>query len=214
MKNYYEELIQEMKEMVELQQYEEALFRLKTELQMPYIPEEYEREFLSLEKDIRFALENQKKDHEIPLESLLHMLKGKPESQMIAANALSNRNLRSCVKELQDYLSKDPTPEAAELIVDAIAEQEIKEEFVWVRNGVEYTFFGDSVTPVAKSEGFLEAMRLLEERFEKEPSLLEMARILLIHKSYEALPIGYKVEEAKMIVNQIKDEIEELMNQN
>ncbi len=192
---YYDEILNEIRCAVADENYEEAAYLLKRELSMPYIPAEFETELKSLQKDVRFRQAEKEKHGELPTDALLRKLKGKPESQLNAVSILCDRNLRAITSELRDWLSKDPQPEAASLLIDALAEQEIPEEFTIVRGGIEYCFYADALTPVAKSGGFLEALRLIGTWLAKDPSLAEMARSLLVQRCYNALPISYEAQE-------------------
>ena len=204
---YYEEIITEIRTALADGNYDEASFLLKRELSMPYIPGDFEAELLRLQKDLRFRMSEKKERTEASVESLLRRLKGKPESQLRAVSQLCDRNLRSITAELRDWLAKDPQPEAASLLIDALAEQEIGEEFTIVRGGVEYTFYGDAVTPVAKSGGFRAGYRLLEDWLQKDPSILEMARSLLVQRCYNALPVSYEAEEGAILARECAEEV-------
>ncbi|MDD7679754.1 MAG: DUF3196 domain-containing protein [Stecheria intestinalis] len=193
---YYEEIITEIRNAIEEHRYEDAKFLLKQELSMPYIPEDAEAQFQALQKDLRYACEDSQGPEEEPLEVLLSMLKGKPEAQLAAASRLHDRNLRTCTEEIREYLSHEPYPEAAALLIEALAEQEIGDEFVYTKDGVEYTFWPDAVTPVTRSPGFLEALALLKQWVSRNPSLLETAKSVLVHDAYMNLPLSYEKEEA------------------
>ena len=193
--SYYDEVLNEIRCAIAEGSQEEAAFLLKRELSMPYIPSEIEEQLLALQKDLRFQSSGQNEKGELSTDALLRRLKGKPESQLRAVSALCDRNLRSITGELRDWLSKDPQPEAASLLIDALAEQEVPEEFTVVRNGVEYDFFADAVTPVARSGGFREALRLIGLWLAKDPSLAEMARSILVQRCYLALPLSYEMQE-------------------
>ena len=207
--SYYDEIVNEIRAAIADGSYDEASFLLKRELSMPYVPAEFELELKHLEKDLRFRVSETKERTEASVESLLRKLKGRPESQLRAVSQLCDRNLRSITAELRDWLSKDPQPEAASLLIDALAEQEVGEEFTVVRGGVEYSFYGDAVTPVAKSGGFRTAFRLITEWLQKDPSLSEMARSLLVQKCYNALPMSYDAEEGPVLA---KDCCEAVLN--
>ena len=211
MKTYYEEILAEIRQMLKDQQAEEAYMMIMRELKMPYIPEEAEKELRELYREAIWQKAEKKEVDEPDLEELLRRLKGKPQSQLAAAGMLAERNLRACLPQIRDYLAKDPLPEAAALIVDALAEQQIPEEFVWVKNGVEYTFWADDVTPVNQSEGFHLADQMLQKMYEKEPSLCQMARSLLIHEAYLYLPLSYEEDEAEVLTAMIRRELEEMM---
>ena len=211
MNTYYEDILAEIRQMLRDNQAEEAYMMIMRELKMPYIPEEAEKELKELYRDAVWQKAEKKEVSEPDLESLLRRLKGKPQSQLAAAGKLTERNLRACVPQIRDYLEKDPVPEAAALLVDALAEQQIPEEFIWNKNGVEYTFWADDVTPVNQSEGFHLADQMLQEMYEKEPSMCQMARSLLIHEAYLYLPLSYEEDEAEALTAMIRRELEEMM---
>ena len=205
--SYYDEVLNEIRCSIAEGNREEAAFLLKRELSMPYIPSEIEEQLHALQKDLRYQSAEQKEKGELSTEALLRRLKGKPESQLRAVSALCDRNLRSVTEELRDWLSKDPQPEAASLLIDALAEQEVGEEFTLVRNGIEYSFYGDAVTPVAGSGGFREALRLIGSWLSKDPSLAEMARSLLVQRCYLALPLSYEAEEGAELAKSCISEV-------
>ena len=198
MAGYYTEILEEIREALRSDKAEEALFLIEKELRMPYIPPETETELRSLLADAKAAVSNAKERGEKSLESLLRGLRGNDVPQLAAAANLGTRNLRACIDEIRYYLSHDPCPEAAALIVEAIAEQEIGEEFTYNRNGMIYEFWGDSVIPCAESEGYLKADRCLREWLENDnPSMLEMCRMMLTHEVFMLLPLSYEEDEGQ-----------------
>ena len=210
--NYYDDVIQEIRQAIHSSDLEEAAFLLKREFSMPYIPREAEAQLRKLEKELRYLQSEKKEDTELSLEKLLKMLKGKPETQLRAADQLTRRNLRSITSELQDWLSKDPLPEAAAVILEGLAEQQVPEEFVYAKDGVEYTFFGDALTPVSESGGYRRALAILKEKYMKEPSMLEMAKTLLAGRCYMALPISFEEEDGEFLAEQTDRALQEAMN--
>ncbi len=213
MENYYNEIIDEIKNAIDQGEIEEADYLLKKELSMPYIPQDVETELYKLKKDIAYAKSDKRNIHEESLEDLLPKLAhGKAQTQLAAANALQDRNLRSCIEDIQRYLEKDPCPEAAALIIEALAEQEIDDEFTLRKDGIEYTFFADEVVPVTKSKGLLKALDLLQDEYLKNPSMFQLAKSILIHKVYLYLPLSYEEEEAEYLKDDVISEIEDLLN--
>lgn len=212
MSNYYKEIIDDIKKCINDGELDQALFLIRKELEMPYIPNEIEQELLVLQREIRFKSGEDESNNEISDQKLLNMLKGKEMSQLQAVNHLTTRNLRLYVEELKDYLSKDPSPEAAALLIDALAEQEISDEFTYTINGVEYTFWPDSVTPVTKSEGFKEGLKYLNEVLGKEPSLLEMVKTVFINHLYLSLPLSIDAEESHRLIDDFIVQVREMMN--
>lgn len=212
MSGYYDEILDEIKQLTKNGEADEALFLIRKELAMPYVPQDVEQELRKLQRDAVYAKTDKKTSYERSEDELLRMLKGKPVSQLTAAQQLSDRNLRGCIDEIRDYLKEEPLPEAAALLIDAIAEQEIQEEFIIVKDGIEYTFWGDAVTPVSKSQGFREALGILNELIGKDPAMLEMARSILVHQAYLYLPLSYETEEASYIALDAIRQVSELMD--
>ena len=209
--SYYDEIRTEIETALNNGDLEEARYLLKREFSMPYIPEDVERQLNELNQRLRFLEADSYERKEASMEHLLHQLKGRPASQMAAVNALAERNLRTIIPEIQDWLSKDPVPEAAAMMIELLAEQEIAEEFTITKDGVEYTFAADAVTPVTRSEGFLQALHLLSSWLEKEPSLLELARTILVSKCYMALPLSYEASESAQLAKDCLSEVCEAM---
>ncbi len=213
MDNYYEEILNEIRALRDAGDIAEASALLKRELNMPYIPEEAEQQMRKLQKDLVYLAAEKKETTETSLDELLRRLKGKPKSQLAAASRLAERNLRGCIEEIRDYLAKDPCPEAAVYLVDAIAEQQIGEEFVLMKDGVEYTFWGDDVIPAARSKGFLKADRYLKEWLEvKNPDLYYMCRSMLIHEVYMFLPLSYDEDEAEDLAFEMVKAVSAMMD--
>lgn len=211
MENYYDEIVKEIQDLIDSEKYEEAMFLLKKEFSMPYIPQDVEDKLTEMLKTVRYALANQSKATEETLDALLDDLQGNAQQQLAACSKISNHNLRDCIEEIQNYLKEEPYPEAAALLVEAIAEQEIQEEFVWNKDGVEYTFYGDSVTPCAKSKGFLCAISYLQKWFAKNLDMYEMSKTLLIHEVFMFLPLSYDESEGKDLAFDVFEQICQMM---
>ncbi len=213
MANYYDEILEEIRKLMQEGKASDAMALVKKELGMPYIPPEIETQLKKMRRDLQFALSEKNGSTEMSLDTILEYLKGKPEAQLAAAAALSKRNLRECLPEIQNWLASDPFEQAGALVVEEIAEQEIGEEFVWNRGGLEYTFFGDGLTPVADSKGFLKAEQLLEAWLSNDrPDLFEMAKTLLIQEVYMFLPLSYDEEEGEVLALQMVQQVSEMMD--
>ena len=163
---------------------------------------------------MHYHLSDEKEIREDSLNSLLRKLKGKPKSQLAAASVLVTRNLRECLIEIKDYLSKDPCPEAAALLIEGLAEQEISDEFILIKNGVEYTFWSDDIIPIHKSAGFLKAQSYLKDWLENDhPDFYEMAKTLLIHEVYLFLPLSYDEDEAEDLALTMLKQVSDMMDE-
>ena len=214
MENYYTEMIEEIESLIRDEKYEEADVLLKRELQMPYVPLDVEDMLRSLKKDVQYARSEKEQRRDISIDTVLQKLHSTPEEQLSAVENLCNRNLRDCLDEIQEYLEHEPNLEAASLLIDAIASQEVGDEFTYNKDGVEYTFWGDAVTPVGKCEGLKEALHYLYEWLGlKYPSIYEMAKKMLIHEVYVALPLTYEKEEGKVLAYEITENLLTMMGE-
>ena len=146
---------------------------------------------------------------------------GKTAEQMIGIIDLMNMEADIYYDEMGQDMRVEPIPEdmvekAQEYraaMIEAIAEQQINEEFVLLKDGVEYTFWGDDVVPVSESRGFQKALQYLEEWLGNNcPDLFEMSRTLLIHEVYLFLPLSYEEEEGKDLALEVVREVSSLMD--
>lgn len=214
MKGYYEEILEEIEELIHNGSVQEALYTIEKELRMPYIPQETEEKLLELRRDLSSEIAAKAERKEESLETLLKWLRGTDTQQLNAAGMLGRRNLRDCLMEIRSFLIDDPCPEAAALIIEAIAEQGIRELFIYHNDGVEYEFYGDSVTPCAQSGGFRRALNFLEKWVANDnPSLFAMCRTMLIRKVYMFLPLSYEKEEAFDLALSVLEEVSDLYDE-
>lgn len=214
MENYYQETIAEIEQMISGGELSRAWQRLEQEMSMPYVPAEAENALNQIRRDLIFRMAEEKESSEPSVDTLLNRLQGSPQSQLAAASALSERSLRPILDEIRQWLSNEPFPEAAALIVEALAEQRVEEEFVLLRDGVEYTFWGDDVTPAAESGGFRRALSFLQAWLGNDhPDLFAMCRTLLIHEVYLFLPLSYEEEEGMDLALTVVDQVSELMDE-
>ena len=212
MENYYDEVLEEIGDLLKDGKVQEADILVQREMKMPYIPVDAEEKLHEAQREIRYRKSGRSEHGEESMEKLLARLKGKPQSQLLAVERLTGRNLRDCLAQIKDWLSKDPQPEASALMIEALAAQQIDDDFEMVRNGVEYTFSPADVVPVADQPVLAVAMRFLEEWFFKDPDLFEMAKTLLIHEMYMFLPLMYEKEEGAALAYDIASQVCDLMN--
>lgn len=67
MSNYYDEILQEIKELIDAKEYEQAYSLLRKEKSMPYIPSDIEPKLDALLKDVRFYLTDKKNNQKFLL---------------------------------------------------------------------------------------------------------------------------------------------------
>lgn len=192
--NYYEEVLQAIQKLMEEGQNEAALARLDEELSMPYIPHAsyliFER--LSHELKQKARLEKGTFTKSLEPEELLKELSSDELHQLKALDALSKLNLRAHLPLIHSSFELLTDRLMINLLIRILIEQDIRDEFYFKDEGVEYRFIPASLTLPEESEGKEVALKLLEAWCEKNPSLyqlclqqLELVTLLKLPQSYE-----------------------------
>lgn len=195
MRNYYDEILERIHGLIEERQYDEAQALLLTELNMPYVPLEFEKKLKELLVSIKES-SNTGRVSEMDESELETYLYGNEEQQLIAVNQLSKQNLRMHKELCRAYLLSNPSTSAAALLIDSCIEQAINEDFVYLKGDVEYTFNPIDLQRPFKSGGFQVALGYLMDWFEHlEPSLYELCSQQLVFETFSFLPLSYDEEE-------------------
>ena len=104
-KNFYEEKIKEISNLVTNNQLVDALRVLTEELKMPYIPKIYEEEFNKLALEITSKLKGDNGDNTPAIDALLEMLFSENEDeQAFALGYMSFHNLRPHVEQIKNRI--------------------------------------------------------------------------------------------------------------
>ena len=201
--NYYDEILEKIKAYIEKGKYEVADEMISEELDMPYIPEGFDIKLLELRNQIPI-LDNTNNLDDEKINSYLY---GSIEQQLVAVEVLNNKNLRDYIRIINDYLKSDGFINAKVLLIESLIKQEINEEIEYINAGINYSFIPKYIRLPEESYGYIKALDLLNSRFMKEPSCLEMAKQLLYKECLLALPINYEAEEGKIIASRIEDYI-------
>ena len=203
--DYYTEILNDLEKLLADGQYDDALFMIRSELRMPYVPPDFKEKLEEMEKRIPRSDEHTVK---VPDEDKIReLLKGDAESQMYAVYSLTNQNLRKHKVLIDDVFSSDILPQAKDILIYALIEQEISEEFTLNKNGLEYRFVPRYCLLPEESDGYQEAVKQLKEIYLHEPSLYQFAIDLLQEKCFSHLPLGYEAEESGQLVEAITGEL-------
>ncbi|MBR3150859.1 MAG: hypothetical protein IKF46_02650 [Erysipelotrichaceae bacterium] len=203
--DYYTEILNDLEKLLADEQYDDALFMIRSELRMPYVPPDFREKLEEMEKRIPRSDEHTLK---VPDEDKIReLLKGDAESQMYAVYSLTNQNLRKHKVLIDDVFSSDILPQAKDILIYALIEQEISEEFTLNKNGLEYHFVPRYCLLPEESDGYQEAVKELKEIYLHEPSLYQFAIDLLQEKCFSHLPLSYEAEESGQLVEAITGEL-------
>ena len=195
---FYEDLINEIEELIRKEQWQSARTKVDTELSMPYVPRDVLSKLKEFDLQLRQKAGEDRKGYGsvMSLEQIEEYLRGDREQQLLAVDAMNSLNLRSCMDVIDAYLGSDPDPLASALLIDSLIDQQISQEVTLDREGVQVTFIPRYQEAASESDGFLEAQKWLHEWLENEdPTLLKLCEQVLIREAYLALPLGFEQEE-------------------
>ena len=203
--DYYTEILNDLEKLLADEQYDDALFMIRSELRMPYVPPDFKGKLEEMERRIP---SNDEHTLKVPDEDKIReLLKGDAESQMYAVYSLTNQNLRKHKVLIDDVFSSDVLPQAKDILIYALIEQEISEEFTLNKNGLEYRFVPRYCLLPEESDGYQDAVKQLKEIYLHEPSLYQFAIDLLQEKCFSHLPLSYEAEESGQLVEAITGEL-------
>lgn len=200
MDSYYEDVLKKIKDLMNNGEYAEANKLLEEELAMPYIPSDVEGELIQCYNECRSELRarTQKAYSEDDIEA---MLAGELDEQFLAIEQLKKSNIRNYVDTIQDFLSqKNIHTLARSLLIEAMMEQNITDEFTCEINGLEVCFSPCAIEPVMECDGVNEAVMYLREWFENDnPTFTMMCVETLVKEAYLRLPFTIEEGEGKAI---------------
>lgn len=205
--NYYETVLIDIEKAISQDDKERARRLIENELSMPYIPSEYEDRLLKLKKQCKEI----KPSLEVDDEMLAYYLASADKmKELIAVNKLDNLNLRQYHELISDYLLNAVNDNARSLLISALIEQGVKEEYKVIKNGVEYDFIPLYCESIDMSDGYKSAQEFIESSIACEnASLAQMAHKLIVKVCFDALPLSIDAEEgiiyAKSIIMYLYD---------
>ena len=201
--NYYDELISEIDKLIKNGNTQEALVKVKNELNLPYIPREIEEKlnkYLDQLNVSKTALKSLTEDE------IIAYLKDNYEHQLIAVSHLNKQNLRDFIDVCDNYLKSDGFVNAKALLIDSLIRQEINYDFKYVNNGSFINFNPSKLIPVEESKEFNLVRSKLEDYYLKDPSKYQLGLELLYKEALLSLPNQINGEVAfEKIINYIDD---------
>lgn len=199
--NYYDETLDRIKGLFAEKQYEEAKRLILNELELPYVPKDFEEELYVLLRKIKEATFHNESLND---EDIAEYLKMDEMHQMIAVEELDKRNLRNELEICQKYLSGGGFLDAKLLLIDSLISQQIDHVFVLKKNEELIEFDPAKLKPVCEAQGFKACLKALEETFMKEPSMLVLAKQLLYKEALYALPLNIEEKDASYLAEKIE----------
>ena len=209
MNNYYDEIIDEIKQLITDGQNDLAYSKILNELNMPYIPLDIEHKLEALYQEVKYADRKAKVFDDDRIEEYS---RHNDESSLLAIDRLAKLNVRNYLKPIKDFLINDPNKYAAGLLIDILIEQNINDEIEFHKDGVVYNFIPSYLTSCKDNKAYNIAYDHLAKWLENNPSYLKMADQLLIQQMFLALPLCIETDEAIELAYSILYKVCELMD--
>ncbi|WP_026389736.1 DUF3196 family protein [[Acholeplasma] multilocale] len=183
--NYYEELILEIKELLEQKNYEESLRLINAELTMPYIPADTEIQLLEFKQQIiNIQMETVRNSgaKNFSVEQIKEMLNNKNDAveQTIAINNIANINARLILEDIKNYLlEEDNSFENKTFLILALSEQKL-DEVLTINKYEEITINPIDIDVVEYQNKLDKVANLIDSTLGQEnPSLAQISNTIL-----------------------------------
>lgn len=203
MDTYYDDIIKNVEKLLKESSFQDAYKLLEEELSMPYIPQNIEDKLVDMYHKCRneLQLNTIKAYSEEDVDTLLC---GNLEEQFLAIEQLKKSNIRNHFEAIQICLSSNVNAFVRAMLIEAMMEQNITDEFITNVEGLEVTFSPCAIEPPMEAEGVNEAIHYLREWFENDnPTFTMMCVETLVKEAYMRLPFNIDEEEGKAIASGI-----------
>lgn len=210
MSNYYDEIIDEIKELIDNKQMDLAYSKIINELNMPYIPNDVEEKLKELYHEVKYVNRKTKVFDDNMIDQYL---KNNDESSLLAIDRLAKLNVRNYLNAIKAFLINDPNKYAAGLLIDILIEQNISDEIEFHKDDMVYHFIPAYLTCCKDNEAYPICYNYLASWLENiNPSYLKMADQLLIQQMFLALPLTIEKDDALQLAYSILYKVCELMD--
>ena len=199
--NYYDDILEKINKALENNENQRALFYIEEEMSMPYIPMEFEEQLIELQKRCKAGMHDDRTH--LSDEEIIEYLNGSPLKQIMAVNALNDKNIREYLDVVETYLKGEGDVKAKVLLINTLMEQDITEELTVNKDGFEIEFTPRYAEPVEISDGYNRAMEFFDEVLKQNPSVYQMAKDLLGQKCFMYLPLSYAEDEGLILAKEI-----------
>ena len=198
--NYYDELIQNINNLIENKDYDKAKSLILTELDVAYVPRDIEKK---LKEFLRIINENNRHLKTLTDEEIENYLFKDEQSQLIAVNELDKRNIRDYLDICDKYLKSEGFKNAKALLIDSLIKQAIDYQFEYLDDDKVYKFNPKDLKIPQETDGFIEAYKIINDNYMKDPSMQKLAMDLLYKECLLYLPRQASKNEGCICANKI-----------
>lgn len=210
---YYDVVAMQLSILKELEEFEDAINIVVEELSMPYIPYQYETTYNAAYDDLLLAKQEMNQDNvssniifsEEDIESILQKEQSNEDLLYLAIEQMQKLNIRRLVPSIRMFLQNPNTPPFAKsLLIELMVEQDIDEDFVMIKEGVEYDVNPSYAPMVLQQEHVYTVLELLSSHVEDEnPSLFMMCEQFANYYFYSVYPKYIDETDAQVIAGAI-----------
>ncbi|AEM68732.1 Protein of uncharacterised function (DUF3196) [Mycoplasma putrefaciens] len=214
MKNFYDELLENINDAIDQKNYENALKLINNELSMPYIPTDVEKKLLKLLKVIR---NKQKEQLNLKTESYdFYKIKSLLNSddylqQLLAFKHLKTINIKLLLDDIKQFLiDKKNKNENKTLLLMTLAELEFDFDFKVIKNK-QYLINPVKIDFNYIDQKLLEIEELISKIItDKNPSFIVMAKQVLYYFYFDNFP-DVKLEDVVEIAIAVVDVVYQII---
>ena len=208
MANYYEECLKKINTLIEENHQEEAKRIIDEELNLAYVPFEFEEKLKELKKELNVT----KTTKYLTDEEIEAYIDGSENFQLLAVAELKKRNVRQYLDIIQKIFDSTKSEFVKISLLEICIEQQIMEELKMLKDGLEIHFIPAACTLPQDSDGFDLCVEYLQQWLENEdPILYNMCRQTALKEAYLHLPFEIEVEESEAMAYAIVMYVSELL---
>lgn len=212
MTNYYDEIITKIEKLIDEQDYQQAFAVITNELSMPYIPSDIEAKLVFFLNEIKG---NNQSGRVFNIEMLDDYLFSEDINKISRAiNYLADSNIRNHLDSVREFLLSDKPNGLKCMLVDILAEQNITEELVMLKDDLYYEFTPSYIIRPCESEVFVLCKQFIETELIGYPTYIKMAITVLINQLFSYLPLNYDVNEVNVLALSIIYHVLKMMDDN
>ena len=194
--DYYDTMVDKVKNLMQEENYNEAYLILKEELNMPYIPYTHEERLQKMFLECKQELNIEKRSLKYQQEDIETLLFGSVDEACIACEILKGSNVRNYLDIIEAYLKDAPNYLIRTLLVETLMEQDITDEIQLNYEGLMVEFKPTYVLRIQERNETKQMIQKLSDYFENDnPTFFQMCVDSLMKELYLKLPFSIDEDE-------------------
>lgn len=198
---FYDIMIIYLHSLININQKDKALKLVKEELSMPYIPMNFENEFMDIYKEVAY-IEKEGKEFNLSRDKIEEILCIEDDKNLIilAIVELCKLNIRDFFECIQEFFKRDVKNIYKVMLIDALRGQGVNNEFILKNKGKEYKVIPSLSENVLESKDYIYIGKILEDKIgNKELNLCSMTLENLMLYLSDVYPTNFDEDEYEYI---------------